>query len=254
LNRFISRQNSFFSLENLFYNYLTRFSSQANRFIPTDEVESGGKYRQSCHSRNDISHTKGGVEMFEASTIPGTTIPISLENVQAFTQIRPILAATEGMTLSQICAMTSLEISTVQNWLKRGLIGNVKGKKYTEIQVAKIFIINALKSCMKLDDIRDLLAFVNGAATAVTPDDIISEPELFDYLCGAVQQIRLNLRANLEFAIPEFVEISLTKVLEDFAGSENAKKRLMKALTVMVYAHLSGQCSNTANLLLKQLI
>jgi DNA-binding transcriptional MerR regulator len=183
--------------------------------------------------------------MLEVTTIPGTNIPVSPENVQAFAQIRPILAATEGMTLSQICAMTSMEISTVQNWLKRGLLGNVKGKKYTETQVATIFIINALKSCMKLDDIRDLLTFVSGVSAAAVPNDVVSESELFGYLCNAVLLAQSN---------PDLVDSSLDTALANFDGSANAKNRLKKTLTVMVYAHLSNQCSNAANLLLKQLI
>ncbi|MDR2605677.1 MAG: DUF1836 domain-containing protein, partial [Oscillospiraceae bacterium] len=124
--------------------------------------------------------------------IPGTTIPYSDTNIAAFSYIKPLILATGGLSLSQICAITGLEPSTIQNWVKRTWIGAVKDKKYTEGQVARILIFNALRGCMQLDNIAKLLKYINGIPMDIT-DDIIEEGDLFNYLCACVRAVGYDI-------------------------------------------------------------
>ena len=64
--------------------------------------------------------------------IPGTTMPYSVLKGSAFELLVPMLNATGGLTLSQVCAITGLEGSTIQNWVKRGLVAKPVDKKYPE--------------------------------------------------------------------------------------------------------------------------
>ena len=63
-------------------------------------------------------------------TIPGTILEYSEKvRTEAFSLISPILTATGGLTLSQLSKLTGLGGSTIQNWIKRGWVVNISGKK-----------------------------------------------------------------------------------------------------------------------------
>ena len=50
----------------------------------------------------------------------------------------PLIRATDGLTLSQVCTLSGLEPSTIQNWIKRGYVPHPVGKKYRERHLARI--------------------------------------------------------------------------------------------------------------------
>jgi hypothetical protein len=171
--------------------------------------------------------------------IPGTTLPYTDANSRAFSYIRPLITATGGLSLSQICTITGLEGSTIQNWVKRGWIGgSFKSKKYDERQVATILIFTALRSCLQFESIAKLIAYVNAPDGGAT-----NEGDLFSYMCEAVREIGFNI---------DNTEPVLERVLNAYNG-EN-RERLKKALTVMVYACICTDLSQAANLRLMQLI
>ena len=55
----------------------------------------------------------------------------------------------DGIMLQQIKEISGVDGSTLQNWVKRGWIGNTVNKKYSRNQLARILIINMLRSSMK---------------------------------------------------------------------------------------------------------
>ena len=171
--------------------------------------------------------------------VPGTVIPYSGDGGM-FSVFRPMIKATGGLSLGQVCSVTGLEYSTVQNWVKRGYVAHPIQKKYYERQLARILLISALRDCMKIEDIGDLMAMVNGSADDES-DDIISEETMYDYLCEAIRSI--------EDVIPDEEEVAklVQNVIADYnAPDEEARVRLTLALTVMVYAHLSARLKNKA--------
>ncbi|MBQ7164454.1 MAG: DUF1836 domain-containing protein [Clostridia bacterium] len=87
-----------------------------------------------------------------------------------------------GLVMSQICELTGLNTPAVQNWINRGWLSRPVKKKYNEDQVARILIINTLRETMSLENVYGLLYYVNGITDDAT-DDIVSEAELYVYIC-----------------------------------------------------------------------
>ncbi len=120
-------------------------------------------------------------------------------------------------------------------------------KKYRERHLARILLISALRDCMKIDSIGELLVVVNGDADD-TGDDIISEEQLYDYLCeiiGTADERALSLEE-----IPKTVRL----VTKDYVPTDNtASGRLNEALTVMVFAFTAGQYKKEADKRFSQL-
>lgn len=165
--------------------------------------------------------------------IPGTNISYSKAN-DAFTVFRPMLEMTGGLSLGQICRLTDLQPSTIQNWVKRGYVQRPESKKYFERHLARILLISSLRDCMNIEEIGELMILINGD-TEDEEDDIISEATLYDYFCRAVRGMD-ELSLNDE-SINEIIRNMLNGDFE-----EPVKMRLIHALKVMVYAYVSGKC------------
>lgn len=172
--------------------------------------------------------------------VPGTTLPYD-GGGGMFAMFRPLIQATDGLTLRQVCSITGLESSTIQNWIKRGFVSHPVEKKYRERQLARILLISSLRDCMKIDNIGSLLSVINGNADD-TGDDIISEEQLYDYLCeiiGSAGEGALTMEN-----IPQTVRA----VTKDYVPTDDtAADRLNEALTVMVFAYTAGQYKKEAD-------
>ncbi|MCL2409415.1 MAG: DUF1836 domain-containing protein [Oscillospiraceae bacterium] len=159
--------------------------------------------------------------------LPGTavTYPDSAGG-KGFSKIEMLISATGGLSLSQVCAVTGLEGSTIQNWVKRGWVTNPRGKKYDEIHIARILIINALKDCIKLEHISILMKYVNDPPT----EGIVKESDLFNFLCDA-----LAMMGQADDLSKGGVESVVEAVVKDYEDSPVYEK-IRKALAVMIYA------------------
>ena len=163
--------------------------------------------------------------------IPGTNIPYTGNDISGV--IRTLIISTDGLTLSQVCRITGLETSTIQNWVKRGYLFRPVKKKYYERHMSRILLISALRDCMKIEEIGDLMAGINGELES-EDDDIVSETSLYEYFCQSIHSL------NEKNIYPENIDAVIEKVLEGFSG--NHKGRLICALRVMIYAYISGIC------------
>lgn len=182
-------------------------------------------------------------------TIPGTAMPYTNLNASAFSMIEPLLTAAGGLSLSQVCAITGLEGSTIQNWVKRGWVENPKAKKYGEAQLSRVLIISALRDSLQLEQIVQLLRFVNGSVSD-RKDDIIKESRLYDYLCAAVKLLRPE-----EGVSEQKVKALVDSLISDYRGPAlDSKQRLSRALTVMVLAYLSGSFKRQADRSLREIL
>ena len=162
--------------------------------------------------------------------IPGTNISYS-EADDAFSVFRPMIEITGGLSLGQVCTITGLQPSTIQNWVKRGFIPHPENKKYYERHLSRILLISALRDCMNIEEIGELMVLINGD-TDDESDDIVSESSLYDYFCKTVRsmdQRELN---------DEYIEETILNILKDTDHQE----KLLPALKVMVYAYVSGKC------------
>ena len=164
-----------------------------------------------------------------------------------FSLFRPLIQATDGLSLGQVCKLTGLEPSTIQNWVKRGYVSRPEEKKYRERQLARILLISSLRDCMQLDRIGELMSFVNGDAND-TGDDIISEEQMYDYFCGVIG--RTEHTAMTAEKISELVG----EVTADYQPpNETAASTLKQALTVMVLAYVAGVYKRNADALFQQM-
>jgi len=168
--------------------------------------------------------------------IPGTTMKYSGQAKDAaFSLISPILEATGGLTLSQLSKLTGLEGTTIQNWIKRGWVSPTRGrKKYTQQQVLRILLINMLRGAMKLDDIANLMVYVNGDVED-TSDDIIADELLYNILCKIIFEAEERGKFNTD-EIKELVEHEV----EEYASEITDEVKLKKAMYVMIIAYRSG--------------
>jgi len=150
---------------------------------------------------------------------------------KGFAKIEMLLEATGGLSLSQVCAVTGLEGSTIQNWVKRGWVEHPVGKKYEEVHIARILIINALKECIKLEHISQLMMYVNGI-TRSGNKPIIKESTLYNYLCEALKQSAQSADHS-----KSGVEAVINNVIKDYSDpNPESRIRIRKALTLMMFA------------------
>ncbi len=179
--------------------------------------------------------------------VPGTVMPYTEVKEGMFSLFRPMIAAADGLTLGQVCAITGLEYSTVQNWVKRGFVDHPQKKKYYERQLARILIISSLRDSMQIDRIAELLSMVNGDVSD-TSDDIISEGKLYDYLCEIIR--RMDISGVSESEAGKIIK----EVTSDYVGpTEESARRLILALYVMVLAYVSGKLKRDADMYFAQL-
>ncbi|MBQ3416489.1 MAG: DUF1836 domain-containing protein [Ruminococcus sp.] len=165
--------------------------------------------------------------------IPGTKISYTDENI-GFSYFAPLIRATDGLTLSQVCTLTGLETSTIQNWVKRGFVPHPVNKLYRERHLARILLISALRDSMQIDRVGELLRFINGD-TDDESDDIISEEALYDIFCSLIGGVSENVFVERE------IDLLIVKATEDYEPpDEMSLIRIRKALTVMAYAYISG--------------
>ena len=158
----------------------------------------------------------------------------------------PLIRATDGLTLSQVCTLSSLEPSTIQNWIKRGYVPHPVGKKYCERHLARILLIAELRESMPIDRVGGLLRYVNGDADDES-DDIITEEALYDLFCD----IALELSAKP--ASPDQIGKRVKAFLDDSVKTTDSAK-LNTALTVMATTYMANRYKRSADALYVQQI
>lgn len=158
---------------------------------------------------------------------PKKNIPVSEES---FSLYRPMIRAAHGLTLAQVSAITRLESSTIQNWIKRGFVAHPVEKKYFERQLAQILLIAALRDSMPLERIVAIMAQLNGDADDAS-DDTVPEEQLYDYLCAVRQGM-----AESGFTRARALKV-IDRVTEAYAApDETARRRLTAALLTVTAA------------------
>ena len=176
--------------------------------------------------------------MSEKKTFPGTVVPDDGTENGTFAALRPMIKAASGLTLSQVCAITGLETSTIQNWVKRGFVAHPEAKKYGERHLARIMMISMMRDAMQIDDVGELMRLINGDATDES-DDLIPEIELYDLFCAVV---RRSSPAASEKELAKIIGEELSKT----STAAVAKKRLTAAVCIMADAYFAGVLARKA--------
>lgn len=166
------------------------------------------------------------------SYIPGTSIPFD-ENDNSFNKVSQIIQVANGLFLNQVCHITNLQTSTIQNWVKRGYVPKPQNKKYYERHLARILLISSLRECMIIEDIGELMVLINGDVDDIS-DDIISEEKLYNLFCLTIKRLDPD---NLNDSV---IESTIETLLPDFEGK--TKTKLIYSLKVMVYSYIAAKC------------
>ena len=183
------------------------------------------------------------------TTLPGTVLPLVNGNLRfGFANFAPLFIATKGLTLSQVCEIAGTELTTVQNWIKRGWVAHPENKRYLEPHLARILILNMLRSSMQLEKIASLLQYVNGSAED-RADDSIPDSELYTHLCLVIADVTAR-RATEPDEILEAVNAGLTDYTEPFPG---AREKLVNTLVIMTLTYISSDYIEKAEALLGRL-
>ena len=178
--------------------------------------------------------------------IPGTVLTIQRENADSVEEMFSSMFLAGGMVLSQVSSITGLEPYTIQNWVKRGFLAPPQHKRYTQRQLCRILHINMLKSVLPLEQICGLLSYINGKLHDES-DDIIDDSQLYFLF------VRLAARAR-ELDGPEAREKALAEALANYQEPvPGAKKRLEKALRIMLTAWVAARMRHIAETLLEEL-
>ncbi|MGI6264155.1 MAG: DUF1836 domain-containing protein [Acutalibacteraceae bacterium] len=166
-----------------------------------------------------------------SNIMPGTVLATDPGGGNAaFAAITSLCSAAGGLSLSQITAITGLEASTVQNWVKRGWVSRPVGKKYAPRQISRILLINLLRDALPLESIARLMSGVNGEVEDVS-DDIIDEGELYDRLCALLEELDDRPYTDGE------IRAAIKRQLADYRGPlPDSRARLSGALEIMVLA------------------
>ncbi len=182
--------------------------------------------------------------------IPGTVLSKKdLGNVSGIEFLNKIFFVSNGVMLSQLREISGVDGSTLQNWVKRGWIGNTVNKRYSKDQLARILIINMMRSSMMLERIDFILHYINGTIDDKS-DDIIPESELYGYICDIYDSFTDSGLHTGEELRELINKVTTEKYVEPCEG---AKARLDKALEIILVAYFASNAAALANTLFNAL-
>ncbi len=150
-----------------------------------------------------------------------------------------------GLLLSQVSALSGIELYTVQNWVKRGFCSPPSGKKYTARQFCRLLTINMLKDSLTIPEITGLLSSINGQLSDES-DDLIADDELYYYFIEVISGISSITEKDIDRAVSDVV----SGYFEPYAGVRN---RLSEVLRIMSYAYYSSVFRRASSALLEKL-
>ena len=166
--------------------------------------------------------------------LPGTTIEVSLQSADSARKLLDNVFMAGGLVLSQVSGLTGLEPYMIQNWIKRGFLAPPQHKKYSRRQFCRVAIINMLRDVLQIEKITNLLSYINGRLDDES-DDIIDDSELYLYCISAINGTEGKVLGT------ESVRLCAEEAVESFAEPfPGAKRRLVKVLEVVIYAHFAA--------------
>ena len=182
--------------------------------------------------------------------IPGTIMLKSdMGNVTGLEFLDKIFFITDGIMLQQIREISGIDGSTLQNWVKRGWVANTVNKKYSKEHIARILIINMLRSSMLLERIDFIMKYINGNVNDST-DDIIQESQLYDYICRIVDKL-----TEQEKTTGSELKIYIKECTADYEERvTGARKRLNKGLEIIVTVYYAALIQKHSNDLYERLL
>lgn len=178
--------------------------------------------------------------------IPGTTLEGLRSNADRTDGLFQSMFLAGGLTLSQVASISGLEPYTIQNWVKRGFLAPPRGKRYDMEQVCRILNINLLKATLPIEQVANLMAYLNGDL-ADESDDLVDDTKLYFYF------VRLAARARY-IGGDQTWDDALAEVTADYAEPvPGAREKLIKVLKIMLTAWVAGRIKAEAERMINEL-
>lgn len=178
--------------------------------------------------------------------IPGTTLEGLRSNADRTDGLFQSMFLAGGLTLSQVASVTGLEPYTIQNWVKRGFLTPPRSKRYDMEQVCRIININLLKGVLPLEQIIELMAYLNGDL-ADDSDDLIDDAILYFMF------VKLAARARY-IGGDQTWDDALEEVISNYTEPvPGAKEKLIKVLKIMLTAWVAGRIKSEAEKMIAEL-
>lgn len=179
-------------------------------------------------------------------TIPGTTLAARREDATNIESIFSSMFLAGGLTLSQVASISGLEPYAIQNWVKRGFLAPPVGKRYNMEQVCRILNMNMLRGILPLEQICQLMSYINGDL-ADESDDLVDDTLLYFMFVKLASHIGdLGGREHWEAALR-----SVTAVYQE--PVPGAKEKLEKVLNIMLTAWVGCRLKAEAERMLGEL-
>ena len=179
-------------------------------------------------------------------TIPGTTLEGQRSNADRTDGLFQSMFLAGGLTLSQVASITGLESYTIQNWVKRKFLAPPQNKRYSMEQVCRIIIINMLKGALPLEQICDLIRYINGSLTDES-DDIIDDAVLYFMFVSLAARAR-HIGGSKEWG--EAMDEVMETYTEPFPG---AKEKVTKVLRIMLTAWIAARLKDQTDAMIAEL-
>lgn len=178
--------------------------------------------------------------------IPGTTLEACRDQADRTDQLFTPMFLAGGMVLSQVAAVTGLEPYTIQNWVKRGFLAPPVAKRYNMEQVCRIININLLKGALPLEQIIELMHYINGDLTD-EKDDLIDDTVLYFKFVSLAARAR-HIGGDKEWG--EAMEEVMSDYREPVPG---ARDRIIRVLRIMLTAWIAGRLRQEAEEMISRL-
>ena len=179
-------------------------------------------------------------------TIPGTTLEGQRSNADRTDGLFQSMFLAGGLTLSQVASITGLESYTIQNWVKRKFLAPPQNKRYSMEQVCRIIIINMLKGALPLEQICDLISYINGSLTDES-DDIIDDAVLYFMFVSLAARAR-HIGGSKEWG--EAMDEVMESYAEPFPG---AKEKVIRVLRIMLTAWIAARLKDQTDAMIAEL-
>ena len=178
--------------------------------------------------------------------IPGTTLEGLRANADRTDGLFQSMFLAGGLTLSQVASITGLEPYTIQNWVKRKFLSPPRNKRYDMEQVCRILNINLLKATLPIEQVANLMAYLNGDL-ADESDDLVDDTMLYFFF------VKLAARARYIGGNKSWDD-ALTEITEDYHEPvPGAREKLIKVLKVMLTVWCANQLKLQADRMLEEM-
>lgn len=146
----------------------------------------------------------------------------------------------DSMMLSQVVEVArrvsrnDINSNHIQNWVRRKYLPNPAKKKYTREQVANALLLNDLRDILSLEEVSQLLGYVNESLLD-TFDDRINPTKLYGYYSEIFDSSQEDWERSLQGLEKE--------VEETLAGEEMSEEDREKVATTLVILNLLARAN-----------